>query len=83
MNVKCPYCGEQMKKENIFDVGHMRLDKMKQKGNTRNVYLCPECNEIFEAFQKRERLLMPVDRYFDRKFQYCHGNLEKAEYWKY
>ena len=83
MKCKCPYCATEVSKKNIIDEGHSNLKNMSKKGNTKYVYLCPYCNEVFEAFQKRENLLMPVDRYFDRKFQYCHGNLEKAEYWKF
>ena len=76
--VKCPYCQEEQKVSNIIDCGHLSLSKMSKKGNTRNIYLCPFCNEVFEAFQKQERLVMPVDLYFKRRFQYCRGNLEKG-----
>lgn len=82
-NTNCPYCGEINKKCNIIDTGHIRLTGMSRKGNTRNIYLCPECGEVFEAFQKDKYLLKPVDKFFDRKFQYCRGNLEKTEYWKF
>jgi transcription elongation factor Elf1 len=72
----CPYCGEENKKTNIIDEGHLSLEKMHKKGNTRNVYLCPECGEVFEGHQKNERLTKPVDIWFDRPFQYCRGNME-------
>jgi len=74
--IKCPYCREVNNPENIIDTGHLRLKGMSKKGNTRNIYLCPECNEVFEGFQKVKYTLLPVDRYFDRKFQYCRGNLK-------
>ena len=81
--MKCPYCAEKVGKRNIIDSGHLDISNFKRKRNTRNIYLCPACTEVFEAFQKDERLLKPVDRYFERKFQYCSKNIEKAEYWKF
>jgi transcription elongation factor Elf1 len=80
-NIKCPYCGEENKKVNIIDEGHLRLTGMSKKGNTRNIYLCSECGEVFEGFQKNEFFSKSVDIYFNRKFQYCRGNLEKADLW--
>jgi len=76
MKTKCPYCGEENKKANIIDEGHLSLDRMSRKGNTRNVYLCSGCGEVFEGHQKNELFTKPVDTYLNRPFQYCRGNLD-------
>ena len=71
----CPYCGEKNKQTDIIDEGHLHLDDMHKKGNTRNIYLCPGCGEVFEGFQKNQYLAKPCDVFMDRRFQYCHGNV--------
>jgi len=78
MLAKCPYCGSENKKTNIIDKGHRNLENMHKKGNTRNIYICSECGEVFEGFQKYKYTQIPVDTFFNRKFQYCRGNLEEA-----
>ena len=67
--LSCPYCGEDIKPKNIIDEGHMRLTGMKKKGNTRKIYLCPECGEVFEGFQHIDNYSMPVDMFYNRKIR--------------
>ena len=68
-----------MWESNIIDVGHLRLDNMDRAGNTRNVFLCPECLEVYEAHQKQDDLLVPVDKFFKRNYQYSIKNLQFVE----
>jgi|GEM_PF-3916186 len=74
----CPYCDTKNNNTNIIDTGHLHLNAMGKKHNTRNVYLCRECGECYEAYQGRKRFEMSVDRFFDREFQYCRGNLARG-----
>ena len=71
----CPYCSEPCQRKYIIDKGHLSTKNMQKTGNTRNIYLCPECNEVFEGFQKNKYIDKPLDTRFNRKFQYCHGNM--------
>jgi uncharacterized C2H2 Zn-finger protein len=41
---------------------------MSRKGNTKNIYLCPECGEVFEGNKKLGDFVEPVDMYFNRAY---------------
>jgi len=74
--MECPYCRAQNQKKNIIDTGHKNIhEELSKKGNTQNIYLCPECNEVFETFQSITKLRRSVDIFMNRKFQYCRGNI--------
>lgn len=65
----CPYCREQNREENIIDyTGGKKV--------RRNIYLCPECNEVFEGNPKVSEMDIPVDLYFERPYQYMRSNLK-------
>jgi uncharacterized C2H2 Zn-finger protein len=66
--VSCPYCDTINKDRNIIDVGHSSLKNMSRKGNTKNIYLCPECGEVFEGNKKLGDFVEPVDMYFNRAY---------------
>ena len=74
---KCPYCGTVNRLKNVVDSCHLSMTVgLHKKGNTRNIYLCPECGEEFEAFQKNIDTCRPVDLLMQRRFQYCRWNMD-------
>ena len=65
--VYCPYCGQKNTTSDVIDESFI---------NTKHVFACRECGEVFESNQRNSDYSKPVDFHFDRNFQYCRGNLD-------
>ena len=73
--IKCPYCYEDITQKNVIDRCHANLQgDLHKKSNTRNIYCCFECGEVFEG-RKRVDVKLSVIMYFERPFQYLRSNL--------
>jgi uncharacterized Zn finger protein len=74
--ITCPYCGESNGAGNIIDECHLQFKNMNKQGNTRYIYLCRECGEVFESRSVNRDIDVEVDVYIRRSCQYSTHNLK-------